>query len=102
MEDDVEISGGGRHQQEEEVEVGVGEEAVVVDRVEQVAAVHRQLVHVDDEVGVELGVGDLLVGRLAKHHLLCQTAAGRHCIVEVSGAHQSCLPACKQKTFIFR
>ena len=35
MEDDVEVSGGGRHQEEEEVEVGVGEEAVLVDCVEQ-------------------------------------------------------------------
>ena len=70
MEDDVEVSGGGRHEEQEEVEVGVGEKAMFVDRVQQVAAVHRQLVHVDDVVGVELGVGDLLVGRLAKHHLL--------------------------------
>ena len=93
MEDDVEVSGGGRHQEEEEVEVGVGEKTVLVDRVEQVAPVHRQLVHVDDEVGVELGVGDLLVRRLAKHHLFRQAATGCHCIVEVPCAHQSCLPA---------
>ena len=75
------------------MEVGVGEEAVLVDRVEQVAAVHRQLVHVDDEVGVELRVGDLLVRRLSKHHLFRQAAARCHCIVEVTGAHQSCFPA---------
>ena len=75
------------------MEVGVGEEAVLVDRVEQVAAVHRQLVHVDDEVGVELGVGDQRVRRLSKHHLLGQAAARCHCIVEVTGAHKSCLPA---------
>ena len=94
MEDDVEVSGGGRHQEEEEVEVGVGEEAVLVDCVQQVAvAVHRQLVHIDGEVGVELGVGDLLVRRLAKHHLLGHAAARCHCVVEVPGAHQSCLPA---------
>ena len=77
------------------MKVRVGEEAVLVDRVEQVAPVlNRQLVHVDDEVGVELGGGDLLVGRLAKHHLFGQAAARCHCIVEVASAHQSCLPAC--------
>ena len=94
VEDDVEVPGGGGHQQQQEVEVGVGEQAVVVDGVEQVAAFHRQLVHVHHVVGVELRVGDLLVGGLAEHHLVGETAPWGHRVVEVARAHQSCLPSC--------
>ena len=94
MEDDVEVSGGGRHQQEEEVEVGVGEEAVLVDRVEQRSFPrHRHLVRLPHILRIEFRGRDLLVDRLAKHHLLPKVAAWCHCIVEVAGAHHRCLLA---------
>ena len=40
MEDHVEIAGGCGHEEEEEVVVGEGEQPVLVDRVQKVAAVH--------------------------------------------------------------
>ena len=94
VEDDVEVPGGGGHQQQQEVEVGVGEQAVVVDGVEE-RALPRQghLVRVPHILRVELRGRDLLVGRLAEHHLLSQVAAGSHRVVEVARAHRRCLLA---------
>ena len=43
--------------------------------------------------GVDLRVLDLLVGRLADHHVTGEAAPGRHRVVEVARAHHGCLLA---------
>ena len=51
MEDDVQVSGGGRHEQEEEVVVRVGQQALLVDLVQQGLVPQRKLVRILDELG---------------------------------------------------
>ena len=47
--------------------------------------------------GVDLRVLDLLVARLADHHVAGQTAPERHSVVEVSSAHHRRLLPCEAR-----
>ena len=91
MEDDVEVAGGGGHQQQQEVVVGVGEQPLLVDLVQQGLLPQGKLVRALQELRVDLLGLDLLVGGLADHHVGGQAAPRGHRVVEVPCAHHGCL-----------
>ena len=112
---------GGGHEQEEEVEVSVGEEAALVDLVEEslggagdhvlrghpvsvqviLGNLHKEniLWRIKNILLVHVLSANLHVGTLATTKGVANGAAGGHGIVEVSTTHQGGFLACKMLNY---
>ena len=87
MEDHVDISARSGHEEEEEVEVSVGQQTILVDLVQQSILWSRDLVLGCHPLGIEIILGDDHVGTLALTEGLANGAARGHGIVEVAATH---------------